>query len=51
VAGYDDRQVASTMGLLGTIVGYVLGTSRTPASPAGTPPVTTPADGVKPPGG
>jgi hypothetical protein len=28
VAGYDDRQVAPAMGLLGTIVGYVLGTAR-----------------------
>ena len=27
VAGYDDQQIAPAMGLLGTVVGYVLGTS------------------------
>lgn len=28
VAGYSDSQIAPAIGLLGTIVGYVLGTSR-----------------------
>jgi glycerol uptake facilitator-like aquaporin len=28
VAGYSDSQIAPAMGLLGTIVGYVLGTAR-----------------------
>ena len=28
VAGYNDAQIAPVMGLLGTIVGYVFGTSR-----------------------
>lgn len=32
VAGYSDSQVAPAMGLLGTIVGYVLGTTRSNAT-------------------
>lgn len=28
VAGYSDSQIAPAMGLLGTIVGYVLGTTK-----------------------
>ncbi|WP_157267552.1 hypothetical protein [Azohydromonas aeria] len=30
VAGYDDKQIAPVMGLLGTIVGYLLGKSDQP---------------------
>jgi hypothetical protein len=30
VAGYSDQQMAPAMGLLGTIVGYVLGSPRQP---------------------
>lgn len=28
VAGYDDSQIAPAMGLLGTIIGYILGTAK-----------------------
>jgi hypothetical protein len=34
VAGYSDSQIAPAMGLLGTIVGYVLGTARNVERPA-----------------
>jgi hypothetical protein len=33
VAGYNDRQVAPAMSLLGTVVGYVLGAARNPTAP------------------
>jgi hypothetical protein len=32
VAGYSDSQIAPAIGLLGTIVGYVLGTARNPSA-------------------
>lgn len=41
VAGYSDSQIAPAMGLLGTIVGYVLGASS-PASSKGQQPVAQP---------
>lgn len=33
VAGYDDQQIAPAMGLLGTVVGYVLGTTKNAPAP------------------
>jgi hypothetical protein len=35
VAGYDDKQFAPVMGLFGTIIGYVLGSSRRDAEAGG----------------
>ncbi len=32
VAGYDDKQIAPVMGLLGTVVGYLLGKTSSNAS-------------------
>jgi hypothetical protein len=42
-AGYDNSQIASAMGLLGTIAGYILGKQAPPPIPAPAPPIPTPA--------
>jgi hypothetical protein len=51
VAGYDDKQIAPAMGLLGTIAGYLLGkdVARPDAGPARTPGAGQGAPGPLPP--
>lgn len=45
VAGYDDKQIAAPLGLLGTIAGYLLGRETAPRGPdAATTAAASPAD-------
>ena len=37
VAGYTESQIAPAIGLMGTVVGYLLGTSEKGSRPGGTP--------------